>query len=232
MSEVNLAIEDIKAMMFDLDGTLIDSVPVYYRLMARILKTVGLPQVPKALVAEFMTGGLDVLEKMIPEEMKDRKDELIQELITVGRELSRDLFVNEVHLFHGVKDLFDELIRRRILIGIVSSTENRNIERKLAPLARGGIRDALNMVIGIGDVSKRKPAPDPLVECARRLEVQPEKCVYVGDSRVDIQAGKAAGMMTIGVLTGLDDHDALQREHPTMILDSVVEIKELFSENI
>jgi len=226
---MNKAMEHIKVMMFDLDGTLIDSVPAYYRLMERILKTVGLPQAPKPLVAEFMTGGLGVLEKIIPEEMRDRKDELIQECITVGRKLSRDMFDDEVNLFQGVKELFQELTRRKIRIGIVSSTEKRNIERKLAPLARNGIRDALDMVVAIGDVSKRKPAPDPLIECARRLAVQPEKCVYVGDSRVDVQAGKAAGMMTIGVLTGLDNHKTLQREEPTMILEGVAEITDLFT---
>ena len=222
------AMVNIKAMMFDLDGTLIDSVPAYYRLMARILKTVGLPQVPKSIVAEFMTDGLGALEKTIPEEMKDRKDDLIQECITIGRKLSRNMFNDEVNLFQGVKELFDVLTCRKILIGLVSSTEKRYIEKKLAPLARNDIRDTLDMVIAIGDVSKRKPAPDPLLECARRLAIQPEKCVYVGDSRVDIQAGKAAGMITIGVLTGLDNYQTLQRENPTMILDSVRDIRNLF----
>ena len=46
-----------------------------------------------------------------------------------------------------------------------------------------------------------KPAPDPLIECARRLGLATEQCMYVGDSHVDIRAGNAAGMMTIGVLT-------------------------------
>ena len=90
-------IVNIKAMMFDLDGTLIDSVPAYYHLMARILKTVGLPQVPKSIVAEFMADGLGALEKTIPEEMKDRQDDLIQECITIGRKLSRNMFNDEVN---------------------------------------------------------------------------------------------------------------------------------------
>ena len=83
------------------------------------------------------------------------------------------------------------------------------------------------MVIAIEDSPRRKPAPDPLLECARRLNVAPEQCIYVGDSRVDIRAGTAAGMMTIGVLSGLDNYATLRREHPTMILDSVSDIKKL-----
>jgi HAD superfamily hydrolase (TIGR01662 family) len=217
----------IKSALFDLDGTLIDSVPAYFRLMEVILETVGLPPVPKSVVAEFMSGGVETLEKMIPVEMKDRQEAMIQECITVGRKMSRNMFRDEVELFPGVQELFSLLADRRISIGVVTSTRKRNIERKLAPMARNRVRDALDVVIAIEDAPKRKPAPDPLIECARRLAVQPEKCVFVGDSQVDIRAGKAAGMMTIGVLTGLDDYDTLKRENPTMILESVSDIRNL-----
>lgn len=226
------SINNIKAMMFDLDGTLIDSVPAYYNLMERILESVGLPQAPRHLVAEFMTDGLCVLEKMIPEEMKDQKETLIQECITTGRKFSQNMFKDKIQVFRGVEELFEELNKKEILIGIVSSTEKRFIEKKLTPLARNGIRDTLDMVIAIGDVLERKPAPEPLLECARRLGVSPEQCIYVGDSRVDIQAGRAAGMMTIGVLTGLDDYKTLQNERANMILKSVDDIKELLNGNI
>jgi phosphoglycolate phosphatase-like HAD superfamily hydrolase len=65
-----------------------------------------------------------------------------------------------------------------------------------------------------------------LLECARRLGENPGKCAYVGDTTGDIVAGKAAGMRTIGVLTGLDDYQALKGEDPDMILDSVSQLQE------
>lgn len=226
---MKIGYDNIQAIMFDLDGTLIDSIPAYYKLMAVILKTVGLPEAPKTLVAEFMNNGLKVLEKMIPDEMMEQKDELIRECITVGRSLSRNMYRDKVNLFPGVKELFSILAERSIYIAIVSSTEKKNIERKLDPLDRKGTKNYLDMVIAIEDAPKRKPAPDPLLECARRLSVPPEECVYVGDSRVDIQAGNSAGMRTIGVLTGIDDFETLQRENATMILDSVSNIKGLLA---
>jgi HAD superfamily hydrolase (TIGR01662 family) len=219
---------NIQAMLFDLDGTLIDSIPTYFDLMESILKIVGLPPAPKERVAEFMTAGLEALEKMIPEEMMDRKDELIKECITVGRKISWNMFNDKVALFEGVDELFSLLSERNILIGVVTTTQRHVIERKLAPLARNNVKDALDVVIAVEDAPLRKPAPDPLIECARQLAVQPEKCVYVGDSHVDIQAGNAAGMMTIGVLTGLDDRDTLAKENPSVILESVGEIRGLF----
>jgi HAD superfamily hydrolase (TIGR01662 family) len=195
--------------------------------MEVILETVGLPPVPKSVVAEFMSGGVEVLEKMIPEDMKYRQEALIRECITVGRKMSRNMFRDEVELFPGVQELFSLLADRKISIGVVTSTHKRNIERKLAPMARNKIRDALDVIIAIEDAPKSKPAPDPLIECARRLAVQPEQCFFVGDSQVDVRAGKAAGMMTIGVLTGLDDYETLKGENPAMILQSVSEIRNL-----
>ena len=75
----------VRCALFDLDGTLIDSVPAYFELMATMLEAVGLPPAPRSLVAEFMTDGLSVLEKMIPAELTHRRYELIEELLAVGR---------------------------------------------------------------------------------------------------------------------------------------------------
>lgn len=222
-------ISTVKSVMFDLDGTLIDSVPVYYRLMESILKAVGLPPVPKPVVAEFMVQGRDALELMIPAEMADRKEELIEQCITVGRRMSWNMFRDEVQVFPGVSRLFSAIGRRNIPIGVVTSTERSNIRRKLTPLVRKGIEGALSSVIAIEDAPRRKPAPDPLIVCADQLAVPPRDCLYVGDSHVDIRAGRAAGMLTIGILTGLDDRETLAHESPTMILDSVADLIPFFS---
>lgn len=222
-------ISAVKSVMFDLDGTLIDSVPGYYRLMESILKAVGLPPVPKSVVAEFMVRGRDALELMIPAEMADRKEELIEQCFTVGRRMSWNMFRDEVQVIPGVSELFSVIGRRKIPIGVVTSTERSNIRRKLTPLARDGIDGALSAVIAIEDAPLKKPAPDPLIVCAEQLAVLPRECVYVGDSHVDIRAGRAAGMLTVGVLTGLDDRETLVQESPTMILDSVADLIPFYS---
>jgi beta-phosphoglucomutase-like phosphatase (HAD superfamily) len=222
-------ISDVKSVMFDLDGTLIDSVPVYYRLMESILDAVGLPPVPKPVVAEFMVRGRDALELMIPAEMADRKEELINRCIRVGRRMSWNMFRDEVQVIPGVRKLFSVIGRRSIPIGVVTSTERSNIDRKLTPLARNGIKGTLSAVVAIEDAPRRKPAPDPLIVCAEQLAVPPRDCLYVGDSHVDIRAGRAAGMLTVGVLTGLDDWETLAQESPTMILGSVADLIPFFS---
>ncbi len=222
-------IATVKSVMFDLDGTLIDSVPTYYRLMESILQAVGLPPVPKPVVAEFMIRGRDALELMIPAEMADQKKELIDRCIRVGRRMSRNMFRDEVHVIPGVRKLFSVIGHRNIPIGVVTSTKRSNIRHKLTPLARNGIDGALSAVIAIEDAPRRKPAPDPLMVCADQLAVPPRDCLYVGDSREDLQAGRAAGMTSVGVLTGLDDRESLAQESPTMILDSVADLIPFYS---
>jgi 2-phosphoglycolate phosphatase len=221
--------KDVQCVLFDLDGTLIDSVPAYFDLMAAMLDAVGLPQVPKALVAEFMTGGLSVLEKMVPADMTYKKDQLIQQLLAVGRPLSAEMFLHRVQMIPEVDQLLPLLASKGIPIGVVTSTARHVIDRKLLTLERRGLRALLGVIIATEDAPRKKPAPDPLLEGARQLGVPPEECLYVGDSHVDIRAGRAAGMRTAGVLTGLDDAETLQRENPTLLLNSVGELCPLFS---
>jgi len=222
-------IPDIQCAIFDLDGTLIDSVPVYFELMETILEAIGLPPAPRSVVAEFMTGGgLGVIEKLIPENLQHQKDKIIKEFMTVGRKTSKSAFKDRVKLFNGVPRLFSRLVDLRIPIGMVTSTERLYIDRKLIPLQKYDIKKHLDVVIAIEDAPRKKPFPDPLIVCSERLGVSAPKCVYVGDSHVDIRAANAAGMMAIGVLSGLDDRETLMAEKPHMILESINELTELF----
>ena len=101
----------------------------------------------------------------------------------------------------------------------------KNIQNKLYPLKKANIDDLIEVIITIDDAQRKKPAADPLIECAKRLGVDADNCVYVGDSRIDIKAGRAAGMKTVGVLTGLDDYDSLMEEGPDMVINSLVDLQ-------
>ena len=74
------------------------------------------------------------------------------------------------------------------------------------------------------DGLKLKPSPDSILECLRRMEVDPAHALTVGDTPMDIQAGKAAGTFTIGVLTGIGNRQQLEAESPTAIIDGVAHI--------
>lgn len=221
-------IRDIGSMIFDLDGTLIDSVPAYFSLTETILQRIGLPPAPRETITKVMVQGMEAVEEMVPAEMMHQKNELIEKFIVEGRKDLRHLFLNEIEPIPGIVELFGAISDRKIPIGLVTSTHRRFMDLKLVPLERIGLRESLKTIIAIEDAPQKKPAPDPLILCARRLGVPADRCAYVGDNRIDIQAGKAAGMMTIGVLTGLDDRETLEREGPTMIMENIAELTSFF----
>jgi HAD superfamily hydrolase (TIGR01509 family) len=219
----------VEAVLFDLDGTLIDSVPAYTKMLEIIVSRLNLNPATKEVVAELMKGGLAAWEVLIPEEMKDRKEALREQIMEVGMEAGRDIFLNEVRLIPGSTEIFSQLSANKIKIGVVTSTHAKFIDGKLLPLKEKGIDQLIDTVITIEDAPNVKPAPDPLIECARRLGVAEEQSVYVGDSHIDIRAGKAAGMKTVAVLTGIDDYEILEKEDPDMIVDSVIELRDVFT---
>jgi phosphoglycolate phosphatase-like HAD superfamily hydrolase len=226
---IKMDMPDIECAIFDLDGTLIDSVPVYFKLMETILEAIGLPPAPKSVVSKFMTGGgLKVIENLIPPDLQHRKEQIIEEFLKVGRNTARSAFKNQVKLFDGVPGLFARLVGLGIPIGIVTSTERMYIDRKLSPLEKSDLKKHLDAVIAIEDAPRKKPAPDPLIVCSEQLGVSPGKCIYVGDSHVDMRAANAAGMTGIGVLSGLDDHETLLAESPHMILEGIHDLADLF----
>ncbi len=215
--------------MFDLDGTLIDSVPAYTKMLEIIVSRLNLNPASKEVVAELMKGGLAAWEILIPEEMKGRKEELREQIMEIGMEAGREIFLNEVRLIPGSTEVFSQLSTNKIKIGMVTSTHAKFLDGKLVPLKEKGIDELIDVVITIEDAPNVKPAPDPLIECALRLGVAEEKSVYVGDSHIDIRAGKAAGMMTVGVLTGIDNYETLEKEGPDMIVDSVFDLRDVFT---
>ena len=82
----------------------------------------------------------------------------------------------------------------------------------------------MEVVISAGDAERKKPHPDPLMLCQERMGLDAHACAYVGDTSMDIAAGRAAGMKTIGVLTGFDSRDDLFQENPDHIIDSISDL--------
>jgi HAD superfamily hydrolase (TIGR01549 family) len=218
----------IEAFMFDLDGTLIDSIPTYFRIAAAMLEEVGLPQAPRESVAAMIKDGVSGFHHLIPEDMADRKEELIQACYRAGKEISARLYRDSVTLLPGVGDLFDKLSVKGIRIGIVTSSHAAYIQRKLAPLREAGIDRLIDAVILIEDTKEKKPSPEPILACARRLGVAEARSVFVGDADIDILAGKRAGTSTVGVLTGVDSYETLAVHGPDVILAGVEELIPLF----
>ncbi len=218
-----------KAVMFDLDGTLIDSVPTYFRIAEAMLREVGLPPAPRDAVVAVIKEGLSGFHRLIPGHMSDRKEELINACMRAGREISSRLYTTDtVRLIPGATSLFSRLTEAGIRIGIVTSSHTAFVERKLSPLKEAGIDGMIHAVVALEDTMQQKPSPEPIMACLKRLQVSGNRSVYVGDADVDIMAGRGAGTRTIGVLTGVDDYETLARHLPDLIVDGIEDLVRLF----
>ena len=216
----------VAAVMFDLDGTLIDTVPIYYKIIEIVFAQLGIPRVSKKTLLEAMSDGDFDWDCVLPDNMKPRKAELIEKARAVIDQVAPPMFHAQTKLIPGTGEIFRQFASRGIKIGLVTSTPAKQMPIKMIPLNNAGLEKQLEVIVTADDVRQKKPAAEPLVQCSVKLGVPFEKCVYVGDTRVDIQAGKAAGMKTVGVLTGFDNYDTLRNERPDAIISSVARLDE------
>jgi phosphoglycolate phosphatase len=217
----------VDTVIFDLDGTLVNSPKIYFEILEIVFAKLDLPPVSKASIRDAIKNGEFDWNCVLPEDMLDRKDELIVKARAIIDDVYPPMLRRKLKLIPGAGEILKDIRLSGKKIGLVTSTPASYMPEKLIPFKEAGVDDIFEVIITADDVQKKKPAGDPLIECMQRLDVAPTSSVYVGDSRVDIMAGKAAGMNTIGVLSGFDDYDALNRFRPDAIINSVAELPEI-----
>jgi HAD superfamily hydrolase (TIGR01509 family) len=194
------------ALIFDLDGTLIDTVYAHVFAWQRALAERGMAIDGWRIHRRIgMSGGLFTravgreLGRALHEDeahaLQDRHGELFRELLPDRRPLP------------GATELLAALRAANVVHGIATSGRRPEIDASLEAL---GVPDG-TVVIQRGDVERAKPAPDLFVECARRLGAEPGDCYVVGDAVWDLLAARRARMLSIGLLAGGYGRDELER---------------------
>ena len=214
----------VSMVMFDLDGTLIDSINVYFTVVETVLARLDLPPVSRNRIHAAVEDGRFSWHRILPDETAEEADELVGQMIPLAREVFPDIFRREVAFFEGVPQLLTELNALGIKTAIVTATPADNMAEKYRLLENSGVGASIATVVTNDDAPNPKPAPDTLLECCRRLSLNSRQTLYVGDTALDIKAGKAAGAKTVGVLTGFDDRKTLASEEPDALLNKVTEL--------
>ena len=208
----------IKACIFDLDGTLADTLESMAYVANEIMQKYGLKTLPTDNFRYYSGEGADMLMQRA---LKDAGD---KELIHYeeGRRLYREMFAADpmykVGPYEGMPETLKELKKRGIRLAVCSNKPHPAAVKVIAQL----YGDDFDMVLGQSDAIRRKPAPDGPLMIAGKFGVRPEECMYVGDTSTDMKTGKAAGMFTVGALWGFRDREELNAngadlvaEHPT-----------------
>ena len=215
----------VMAVIFDLDGTLLDTKEIFYDVINIVFEKLSFPRLGREVLVEAAAEGEFNWDMVLPAGLNVGKEEALLQVRAIIEEISPPLFRKRTRPIAGAEELLKSLHDAGSKLGVVTSSRKRHLDMKMHALEESGTAVLFDAIITADDVQLKKPDPEPLCECARRLGVTPGECVYVGDMRVDLKAGKSAGMTTVGVLTGFDDLDHLENEHPDLILDSVASLK-------
>jgi 2-phosphoglycolate phosphatase len=211
----------LRAIVFDLDGTLADSYAAIAASVNHVRAHHKLPPLPEAEVRRYVGHGLGHLLACLapgtdPEANAARY-----------RVHHEKVMLAETRLLPGVADTLAALRRRGLRLAICSN-KLRVFSHKL--LEHLGIVSHFEAVLGPEDVPHLKPAPDMLQAALARLRVSPDEAVYVGDMVVDVQTARAAGVEIWAVATGSEAADALRAAGPDRLLIKFSEIAEVLEE--
>jgi phosphoglycolate phosphatase len=184
--------ENIEAVLFDLDGTLIDSAPDLGAAADQMRVSRGMPSLPldtyRPLAGSGARGMLAVAFGITPQEPEF---EVLREEFFCNYE---NCMTQRTYAFEGVAEMIQQLAQIGLQWGVVTNKSARFTD----PLTRGMPLFATAGAVVSGDTTPHsKPHPAPLLEAARRMGLEPARCIYVGDDERDIQAGLAAGMGTV-----------------------------------
>jgi phosphoglycolate phosphatase len=189
--------QNVAAVLFDLDGTLIDSAPDLGAAVDKMRVQRGLPSLPlehyRPMAGAGARGMIGIAFGITPEHADF---EAMKEEFFVNYE---NCMTERTRIFDGVHDMITALVSQGLPWGVVTNKSSRFTD----PLTSAMPLFATAGAIVSGNTTPHaKPHPEPLFEAARRLSVDPVRCVYVGDDERDIVAGLAAGMGTVAATYG------------------------------
>ena len=197
----------MKACIFDLDGTLTNTLESMTYSVNLTLKEMGLSQITKDQCRMFVGNGARVL---IEESLKvsgDPKASRIEEGMKIYGRIFDQNCTYHVTLSEGIPEMLKALKDRGIHLAVLSNKPDRQTVKVVKEIFGDNIFDYAQ---GQKDGIRRKPEPDGVWYLMEQMQVSKEECLYIGDSEVDAATGKNAGLKTIGVLWGFRDRKTLE----------------------
>lgn len=207
----------IKCIFLDLDGTIVDSREAYLEAMKVAMIKTG----QKTIDIEAVTEIPKRLEQHLPiNDLLHGTD--VQKFLKAYLDAYYRATVTKAKPVPCIAETLRRLSEKAKLAVITMRHVPR--EKVMEELKRLGLATYIQDVTTGLDTQKPKPAPDTLMKCAEKLNVEISECAVVGDSVSDVKAGKAAGAKTVAVLTGIFSREELEKECPDLILENVKEL--------
>lgn len=195
----------VKAFVFDLDGTLLDTLTDLAASVNHALQLHGLPPRSRAEVRRFLGNGV---RNLMLQSVGGRLDEAeFEQALSDFRTHYGRHCMDATQPFPGIMDLLETLHRRQIPMAIVSN----KLQSAVTELNRRFFAQYITTAVGESETVRRKPRPDAVLKALEEMGVQPAEAVYVGDSEVDWETARNAGTQLALVLWGFRDETDLRR---------------------
>ena len=207
-----------RAALFDLDGTLLDSIPAFLAITRRACRELGWPQPGAGYIREVMTLGRPPIEALLGPvpDVEARRSELG----TATMKLWQDVFAQEARLFHDTLPVLQRLAAAGWRLGIVTDSNHFVVSHLIeAPGC-----PPIDVIITRDEAPARKPSPSGIELALQRLGLPPQAAFYVGDNPIDIRAAHGAGVRVFGITTGASLREDLLPHGPHAVLDSLSEL--------
>lgn len=214
----------IKAFLFDLDRTVVNSSKAIADAVEHVLVTKGYSYSGQELAT---TTGMP-LEATFHALVPAFSNHEIRQCVREYREYYSAHHLESTVLYPGVSSVLRNLKQHNFKLGIVTTKYRKSV---LAVLKHFRLAELFDTVATGHETGRHKPAPDIVLFAAKRLEVHPSECVVVGDSPVDVEAGKRAGALTIAVLTGTSSRQDVKRAKPDFIIENLSSIPNLMTDS-
>lgn len=212
-----------RAVIFDLDGTLLDSLADIADAMNRVLAGLGMPEHPRQAYRYMVGEGMATLvNRALPPERRN-PDTQATALTAMREEYGRN-WRNQTRPYPQIPELLNELERRGITLAVLSNKPEeftiQAVQQLLAP-------HQFAIVRGARPDTPRKPDPTGALALANHLALPVAEVLYVGDSGIDMQTAKGAGMFAIGVLWGFRSADELRENGADALITTPPELLNL-----
>lgn len=216
-----------RAVIFDLDGTLLNTLDDLWKAMNIALVSYHYPQHDKEACKRFVGHGIyKLVESSLPVEARDRDNVLkVKEVFDAYYQTHNQ---QQTKPYPFIEELLKELKAKGIKCGVVTN----KAENYAKQLIQAYFPNQVEVVIGQREGMRKKPYPDSLLEAIAALQVKKEQCIYVGDSEVDMEVAMNAGVTPIGVLWGFRTKEVLQEAGAHYMARTVEELKNIIYKEI
>jgi len=209
----------VNLIIFDLDGTILDSKTDIINSVNSMLKAMGLKEKPFKEIEGFIGAGI---QQLIVDSLESSDVMRVEEAVKIYKDIYRKHMFDNSILYPGTEKILKYFKDKKKAI-----MSNKSSEFIHMALKKFSIESFFVKVLGGDDENCRKPNPCPIFKLMKEFDASPQETVIVGDSLYDMKSGKDAGVLTCGVVYGIGYKEDVLASQPDFIIDNIVKLKDI-----